>query len=414
MSEIVATTVSLNKLSESTYRKLNSRVEAAVRARIAPSTAIAVFHKDMPILNSAWGWTDPETKNSPLHTAGLFDLASLTKLYTTMAFFTLVTDEKVSLHGRLVDVIPEFGKVSPRPIDGGQDPFTKEPLPVDAAFKGQKVNPREVTFFQLLTHTSGLPAWRDVFSVAPAPAEPPQTEKVERAERWSKALERLYEFNFVGFPETGVRYSDVGMMLLGEVVSRLHGNSGKLDEAIKQRVLRDKLRDTLFNPLYNRIPRHEIAPTEMDVTWRKRRIWGEVHDENASGVGGVSGHAGLFATAQDVALFGNFYLNHAERMLKIDPELAIAATELQAQTEDVRRGLGWALKSEKGAMAGDRFHPTSYGHSGFTGTTLWIDPQANLVVALLTNRVWGGRDDVDSIHQLRRDVHDIIHEGLVS
>jgi serine-type D-Ala-D-Ala carboxypeptidase len=99
-------------------------------------------------------------------------------------------------------------------------------------------------------------------------------------------------------------------------------------------------------------------------------------------------------------------------MLKIDPELAMAATELQAQTEEVRRGLGWALKAEEGAMCGDRFSPFSYGHSGFTGTTLWIDPQANLVVALLTNAVWAGREK-EGIYELRREIHDLIHEGLV-
>jgi serine-type D-Ala-D-Ala carboxypeptidase len=413
MAEIVATTISLNKIPEAAYRKLHSRVEAAVRARVAPAIAIAVFHNDMPVLNGAWGWIDPDTKNFPVHTSSLFDLASLTKIYTSLAFFSLVTEEKVSLHGRVADVIPEFGKINPRPINGGQDPFTKEPLPVEPELQGQTVSPKEVTFFHLLTHTSGLPAWRDVFSVADAPVEPPMPDPMSRIERWSLAIDRICQFPFVGFPESGVQYSDIGLMLLGEAVSRLHGTPGKVDEAIKARVLSDKLRHTMFNPLYNKIMHHEIVPTEMDVSWRKRRIWGEVHDENAAGVGGVAGHAGMFATAHDVALMGNFYLNHAERMLKIDPELAIAATELQAQTEDVRRGLGWALKAEEGAMCGDRFSPLSYGHSGFTGTTLWIDPQANLVVALLTNAVWAGRDK-EGIYELRREVHDMIHEGLVS
>ncbi|MDQ7034870.1 MAG: serine hydrolase domain-containing protein [Anaerolineae bacterium] len=224
-----------------------------------------------------------------------------------------------------------------------------------------------------MTHTAGLPAWRDVFSVADAPLEPPQPDTISRAERWSRALERLCQFSFVGFPESGVRYSDVGMMLLGEAVSRLHGTPGKLDEAIKARVLTDKLRHTMFTPLYNKVLHHQIVPTEMDATWRKRRVWGEVHDENACGAGGIAGHAGLFATAHDVALLGNFYLNHVERILKIDPELALAATELQAQTDDLRRGLAWLLKAPVGAMVGDRFSPSSYGHSGFTGTTLWID-----------------------------------------
>ena len=412
MAEIIASHVRLNKLPEATYRQLTTRIETAVRDRIAPAVALAIFHQDTPVADAAWGWLDPDTKQLPTHVASFFDLASVTKLYTTTAFFTLVTEEKVSLYTPLVNVIPEFGENAPRSIDGGQDPHSKAPLPVDEMFKGQTVDPAQVTFFHLLTHTSGLPAWRDVYTVAEAPIEPPQPDPIGRDERWSRAVKALCKYPFVGQPETGVRYSDIGMMLLGEAVSRLHGTPGRLDEAIKARVLTDKLRHTLYNPMYNGIQRHEIAPTENDPTWRKRRIWGEVHDENADGVGGVAGHAGLFAMAQDVALFGNFWLNHVDSILKIDPELAGAATELQAQTENNLRGLGWLLKSPQDSSAGDKFHASSYGHTGFTGTMLWIDPKANLVVAMLTNRVWIGRE-VEGIHELRRDVNDIIHEGLV-
>ncbi|MDQ7034871.1 MAG: serine hydrolase domain-containing protein [Anaerolineae bacterium] len=134
-------------MSETTYRKLNARIEETVRARVAPAVAIAIFHNDMSILDVAWGWHDPDTKNFPVHTSSLFDLASLTKIYTSLAFFSLITEEKISLHSRLVDVIPEFGNLSSRAIDGGQDPFSKEVLPVDERFKGQSVNPSDVTFF---------------------------------------------------------------------------------------------------------------------------------------------------------------------------------------------------------------------------------------------------------------------------
>jgi len=413
VTEIVANHVRLNKLPEAAYRQLAARIETAVRERVAPAVALAVFHEDMPVLDAAWGWLDPDDKQFPTHVDSFFDLASVTKLYTATAFFTLVTEEKVSLQTPLVDVIPEFGETTPRPIEGGQDPHSKERLPAEAEFKGQTVNPQEVTFFHLLTHTSGLAPWRDVYNVAEAPIEPPQPDSLGRDERWSRTLKMLCNYPFVGFPETGVRYSDIGMMLLGEAVSRLHGTPGKLDEAIKARVLTDKLRHTLYNPMYNGIQRHEIAPAENDSTWRKRRVWGEVHDENACGAGGVAGHAGLFAMARDVALFGNFWLNHAGHILKIDPELAGAATELQAQTGNEMRGLGWLLKSPEDSSAGEKFHSSSYGHTGFTGTSLWIDPRAKLVVALLTNRVWIGRE-VEGIHELRRNIHDIIREGLVT
>lgn len=407
MPESVATDISLNKLPESVYNSLNQRISQAVEDTVAPSAALSIFHYDAPILNAAWGWIDPDTRNLPTQTGTLFDLASVTKLYTTLAFLTLIMDEKVYLHSPITNIIPEFGKSGLRDIDGGQNPHTKEYLPIDEGLFGQKIDPNLVNCFQLLTHTSGLPPWRDVYTLADAPVEPPTPDLLAQSERWALALQKLVSYNFVNYPESEIRYSDIGLMLLGEIVSRLHSQSGELDKAIKDRVLGDRFSNTLFNPMYNGYTKEQIAPTEMDDTWRKRRIWGEVHDENSNGVGGIAGHAGLFSTAFEVALFGNIWLNHSEKLLRIDPELAGASVELQAQTGNDVRGLGWMLKSQKNSSAGDKFSPKSYGHTGFTGTSLWIDPQEKLVVALLTNRVYAGREQV-GIHDLRRDIHTII------
>lgn len=407
MSELVANTVRLNKLPDSVLNALKNRISQAVNENVTPSVALAIFHYDSPILNAAWGWIDPEERTMPTQTDTLFDLASLTKLYTSVAFLSLIGEEKVYLYSPLVNIIPEFADGEMRAIGAGQDPHTKEMLSVPDNLDGQKVDPSNVTCFQLLTHTSGLPAWRDVYTVADAPVEPPAQDSVSREERWSKAVEKLVGYDFTDLPETGINYSDIGLMLLGEAVSRLHSQSGELDKAIEARVLGDRFTNTVFNPMYKGFSREQIAPTEQDDTWRKRRVWGEVHDENANGAGGVAGHAGLFSTAFEVGLFGNVWLNHAEKLLKIDPELAGASVELQAQTGNDVRGLGWMLKSPKSSSAGDKFSPQSYGHTGFTGTSLWIDPQEKLVVALMTNRVYAGREK-EGIHELRRDVHDII------
>ncbi len=407
MSEAVATDVSLNKLPQLVYDALNDRISQAVNEIIAPSVALSIFHYDAPIFNSAWGWLDPETRQLPTQTSTLFDLASLTKLYTTIAFLSLITDEKVYLHSPIVSIIPEFGKSGLRGIDGGQDPHTKEHLAIDDGLSGQMVDPSIISCFQLLTHTSGLPPWRDVYTLADAPVTPPEIDLLSQPERWALALQRLTTYKFVNHPELEIRYSDIGLMLLGEIVSRLHSHSGELDKAISERVLKDRFPNTLFNPLYSGYTKEQIAPTEMDVTWRKRRVWGEVHDENANGLGGIAGHAGLFSTAFEVALLGNIWLNHSEKLLNIDPELAGASVELQAQTANDLRGLGWMLKSPSNSSAGDKFSAKSYGHTGFTGTSLWIDPEEKLVVALLTNRVYAGREQ-PGIHDLRRDIHDII------
>jgi CubicO group peptidase (beta-lactamase class C family) len=135
-----------------------------------------------------------------------------------------------------------------------------------------------------------------------------------------------------------------------------------------------------------------------------------VHDENACGVGGVAGHAGLFGTARDVAMFGQAWLQRDERF-SISPEMMNMATREQAISGASRHGLGWMLKSHKDSSAGEYFSPESYGHTGFTGTSLWIDPEQELVVATMTNRVYPGREKV-GIHAFRRALHDLIAQGV--
>lgn len=378
---------------------------------IFPAAAIAVIHQGTLVLEGAWGYIDPETQLHPVTTETYFDLASVTKLFTVTAFLSLAGEHRLSLDAPLVEIVPEFGRVSPRPIDGGQDPHTKAHLPVPEALSGKWINPHEVTFRQLLTHTSGLPPWRDVYTVAPPPAPPPERpeapDSFPRLERWQRALARLCDYPFVGSPGDCVRYSDIGLMLLGEVVSRLYGTPGDLCPTIQSRVLVPAgLHDVVFNPVRDHnIALARIAPTEFDPTWRGRRVWGEVHDENACGVGGVAGHAGLFATARDVAQFGQAWLAASVDTFAILPELAREAVIEQTRSE--RRGLGWVLKSATDSSAGDLFDESAYGHTGFTGTSLWIDPARALVVALLTNRVYPGRDK-PGIHAFRRRMHDLL------
>jgi CubicO group peptidase (beta-lactamase class C family) len=412
MSETIAASVRASRLAGNTYSLLKERVETAVRDGISPALSLAVFYRDSLVFDGSWGWIDPETRKIETTPDTLFDLASVTKIFTTIAFLSLVSDEQVSLYAPLASVVPEFAAQPSRRIEGGQDPHTGERLPVEKEFEKYKVNAREVTFFHLLTHTGGLAPWRDLFNSTPVPPEPPQRDALARAERWSIGLKQICAAPFVALPDSGVRYSDLGLMLLGEAVARLHDeDANDLQQAIQQRVLRDRFSRVTWNPMQAGYQREEIAPTEYDQRWRKRRVWGEVHDENSCGLGGVTGHAGLFASAREVALLGNIWLNHAGRMLGMHPELAVASVELQAQSANELRGLGWMLKSPENSSAGDRFHARSYGHTGFTGTSLWIDPNANLVVALLTNRVYPGRE-VQGIADLRRSIHDILHAGI--
>jgi CubicO group peptidase (beta-lactamase class C family) len=204
-------------------------------------------------------------------------------------------------------------------------------------------------------------------------------------------------------PGTHVVYSDIGLILLGFAIERLTGLS--LDAAIRARVLTPLgLRNTGYRPSV--ALRETCAPTEF-CRWRERRIQGEVHDENAYRLGGVSAHAGLFSTAQDVAAFGQSFLTGA----LLSSETVAAMTRCHAEDKGVRRGLGFALRLDDPKSCGYPFSERAFGHTGFTGTSLWIDPTRELVVALLTNEVYRGREN-RNIAPLRVAVHHAIVEAL--
>lgn len=374
-----------------------------------PALSICVIHHGKTILQDAWGWLDPDTRNLKVKTDSLFDLASVSKLITHSSFLALAEAGLITLDSRLVDIVPEFGRRNPRAIANGQDPHTRVLLSVEERFRGMQVDPSAVNFRHLLTHTSGLPPWRSVYLLAAdEPPAPPKAGDSYDGIRWQQGLAAMVDFPFAGTVGDTVRYSDIGIMLLGEAVARLQGCS--LDQAVSELILQPLGLSTFtYNPLAKGIPRERIVPTELDDHWRHRRVWGEVHDENACGVGGVAGHAGLFATAKDVACFGQAWLS-GNPNLRIGRELRQLATRQHASGQ-FRLGLGWMLKAAADSSAGDRYSPTSYGHTGFTGTSLWIDPERQLVCAVLTNRVYNGRH-AEGIHSFRRALHDLIVEAV--
>ncbi|MDE2748782.1 MAG: serine hydrolase [Chloroflexota bacterium] len=379
--------------------------------RTFPALSFCVIHQGETIWQEARGWIDPDGRRMPVSDDSLFDLASVTKLIIETGFLVLVEAGGIGLESRLVEVLPEFGLISPREIAGGQDPHTRAVLPVERQYRGMTVDPAGVTFRHLLTHSSGLPPWRSVYLEAAAGPPPPPSHISEyEGERWRRGLQAMLGYPFAGAVGDRVRYSDIGIMLLGEAVARLHG--GRLDRAINDLVLQPLGLDSFtYNPMLKGAPRESIVPTERDNHWRHRRAWGEVHDENACGVGGIAGHAGLFATAQDVARFGQAWLAGAQG-LGISAGLRRMATSQQA-TGQFRLGLGWMLKAGGDSSAGDLYGASSYGHTGFTGTSLWVDPERELVSAVLSNRVYHGRDD-EGIYAFRRGLHDLIVERVDS
>ncbi len=365
-----------------------------------PSGVLLVQHHGEVLFHRAYGWVDPETHNIATRRTTLFDLASLTKIFTASAFMTLVARGYVTLKTPISDVFPEMrGK---HPLLPPIDPHSKTPLPPLPAYVGRKIDAHDVTFRHLLTHTSGLAAWMDcchAASLSPVPL-PHQVPQALRARRLSKVI---HSPRFAFPPGETVHYSDVGFILLGETVERL--SQKPLPEYLREAVLRPLgMQSTTYNPLAHGVPQTQIAPTE-NCPWRGRRLWGEVHDENAACLGGVAGHAGLFATAEDLARLGQSFLEHGRGFLPAN--LAAEMVQEHAYTGTERRGLGWKLQTTTGSPIGRAFRLQSFGHTGFTGTSLWVDPSRQLVVALLTNRVYFGRNG-GPIAQFRVNLHNAV------
>lgn len=387
------------------------RIVAQSIGTVAPAAVLLVARKGLIGFQQAFGLLDPENSDQVTTLNSRFDLASLTKLYTTTAFMRLLEAGYVAIDDPLESVIPEF--TGTRQVGATEDPLAKVPVPADPAYAGLPVDSRAVTFRRLLTHTSGLAAWRSVYRVAgpipPAPDQPNHGPNVET--RTARDLAAICQYPFVAPPGAHIIYSDLGLILLGMAVERLAGE--RLDRVIQNWVLDPlELSATGYSPLD--MPQREqvqdIAATEI-CAWRKRRLRGEVHDENAAGLGGVGGHAGLFSTAYEVAVLGQLYLNGGsyQGVQLLQPSTVAEMRREHVVSPTARRGLGFVLRAADEPSYG--FSPQLFGHTGFTGTSLWINPPTETVIVLLTNRVYYGREAAGII-ALRRAVHETISRAV--
>jgi serine-type D-Ala-D-Ala carboxypeptidase len=232
----------------------------------------------------------------------------------------------------------------------------------------------KVTLRRLLSHSAGLPAWRPLHLEATSAAA---------------ALQLVYAAPLDTVPGSRVLYSDLGAILVGEVIRQVSGEA--LSEYLTRQVFRPLgMNSTMFRPDTSLLPR--IAPTEFDP-WRGRHLRGEVHDENAHFLGGVAAHAGLFSTARDLTMFAQMLLSGGSyRGRRIVDRNTIATFTSPQDPALGSRALGWELADGRNS-AGQRLSARAFGHTGFTGTSLWIDPARDLFVLLLTNRVNPSREN---------------------
>jgi CubicO group peptidase (beta-lactamase class C family) len=352
---------------ESVLAYLRSQVDSAF-----PGAVIAVGRHDTVLLLSAVGHY-AVNDNRAVTPQTVYDLASLTKVIgLTTATMMLVDSGKLDLSAPVQQYVP--------------------------AFRGP--GKERVTIRHLLTHASGLPAWRRLFA-----------ESATRDEAFAlvdtTALLRQPGDTFI--------YSDLGAIALTQVVETITGR--RIDAFLDARVF-GPLGMTATRYLPPESWRARIAPTEHDTAFRHRMLHGEVHDENAGRLGGVSGHAGLFSTAPDLAKFAQWLLDS-----RIPPgrpaggsgaflphDLVVEFTRRQEIPAGSSRALGWDTPSEN-SSAGTKFGPRAFGHTGFTGTSIWIDPDRDLFVLLLSNRVNPTRANT-KILQVRRRVADLVVEAV--
>ena len=348
-------------------------MDAAVASGAIPGGVLAVGTYDQLIVRP-FGKLTRETKSAAVTANTLYDMASLTKvIVTTTSVMILAQQKRLDLDTPVARYLPEWIAAA-----------KSDPDPTWRA---------RVTIRNLLLHDSGLPAHRDFY---------------KQAKGHDAVLARVLAEPLVHQPGTQVEYSDLGFILLGEIVQRLTGIP--LDEYAKQHIFAPLgMNASQFNPPRKLWP--AIAPTENDVDFRKRLMQGEVHDENAWAMGGVSGHAGLFATAGDAAIFAQMILNGGiyghHRILT---RATIQEFTARQAIGDSARTLGWDAVTQP-SSSGHYFSPNSFGHTGFTGTSIWIDPQRDLFVILLTNRVNPTRAN-EQIRQLRPAVHDAVMQAL--
>lgn len=373
---------------------LDRLVKGLVRNHLGKTftaASLEILQGGHPLFSGAFGELNPEAGKIPCVPTTQFDIASITKLFTTTLAMRLCEIGAIRLDDTVALHIPEFtGERSispyPDPLDAGKVihvvPETKATTPADT-----------VTIRDLLTHTSGLPAWLPFFRLR-KPTENSSTAIQEAASRAIVVTPFAYPRG------EAILYSDIGFILLAELVRRV--THKRFSEALNEHVLSPLGRsDISFSPT----TQEHCAATEI-CPYRGRRLWGEVDDENAWAFGGKAAHAGLFGTAQAVAAFGASFIASGKPLL-IDTSIQ-ELTKVQAEKKGIRRGLGFQFSSAGEGSSTGALSTHAVGHFGFTGSSLWIDRERDLVCVLLTNRLYFGRTNAGPITEFRRAMHEVV------
>ena len=375
-------------------RKVDRALDKAIEgAEIPGAVVIARMPREGEVLEFAWaqGLSVMRPERLPMKRETIFDLASLTKnIATTTALMWLVDEGLVALDDPVAKYLPAFGE---RDKEG--------------------VTPRH-----LLTHSAGLKPWRGYHELMLEKERRTGEQSICTPEGREWILDRVLRSALVHEPGEAAVYGDLDFIALGALVEHVSGQS--FESFCASRIFEPiGMKETGFLPLGPRVAqgeglpdgqRRRIAATE-NCPWRKRVLWGQVHDPNAYAMGGVAGHAGLFAPADDIMRFAQAFVDawHGRGNL-LPPALVREFSERQELPQNSDWALGWDTPTAGQSSSGQYFSENSVGHLGFTGTSLWIDLEREAIVVMLTNRVHLVAKK--SQFGLRPLVHDAIREAF--
>jgi len=336
-----------------------------IREHAFPGATVAIVREGALLAWKGLGHYTYDPTSSLVLPEAIYDVASLTKVLATTAMaMTLYERGLLDLEAPVVETLPVFA--------------------------GNDARRRRITVHMLLAHSSGLPGHVKLFGSNKTPEE---------------VAEVACKVPLMTEPGTRAEYSDIGFIVLAELLARLVEEP--LDLFCKREIFPwTAMRRSTFNPPLELKPM--IPPSAEDNHFRKRVLQGEVQDENASALGGVAGHAGLFAPVLDVAQFAHCLLQKGAPLWR--SETVALFTRRETSPPGTSRALGWDTPAPP-SQAGSSFSPSSFGHLGYTGGSLWIDPERALAVILLSNRTWPDcRSEL--IKQVRPAFHDAVSKAL--
>jgi len=368
ISIVISYSFLFSQNNEIMFAKVDQTVKNAIENKSFPGAVVLIWKDDKIIFEKAYGRFTYEIESPLVSTKTIYDLASVTKVVATTTAAMICYDRKLfSIEDRVVKHIPEFG------VNGKENITTKN----------------------LLLHNSGLPAWKKFYG---------------RGLSSEQVIKEIY--NSVLEYKTGEKtvYSDLGIITLGKIIEKVTGKS--LDKFCKEEIFIPlKMNSTFYNP--DDSIKNLCAPTEKDDYWRMKVLQGEVHDETSAMLGGVAGHAGLFSTAKDISNLMAVLMNKGKLADKEFIKQSTVELFTKRFSIESTRALGWDTKSDSGSSAGKYFSKKSFGHTGYTGTSIWADTERNLFVIFLTNRVYPTRDNT-KILKVRPQLHNAVIKSLES